>query len=288
MRTALRLLPLAFGLAACGGGQEPPADWLTYPGLEGHARYLPLLGSSHDPSKHAITCESCHPGDTFREPVCTGCHAQPETTALHTSGSTGKVLSSYTWTPPPGAGVPWRRPSCLTCHPKGGAPDVVHDLFFPIGEGTPHGRACSSCHADPLDKTNLAQLRCVACHGSDAVRVPLPGSHAKVLRAESYPSSPTAADCLRCHAGARVLRVADHERKAGPTGFGGAGPWDGEHGAQGARVNCFACHDARPPLLGGSGPGIASRPWAQDWKIPAATASQTAATACRGCHGPTG
>lgn len=283
MRTALRLLPLVLSLAACT--QPVDAPWLTNPGVDGHARYLPLAGSSHDPGLHpSITCESCHPGTTFREPVCTGCHAESDTTAIHTSG--GTPISGYTWTPPPSATVAWQRPSCLVCHPGGGVSDFDHNRWFPLGAGTKHTvRSCTTCHSDPLDKGNLAKLRCVTCHGGSGVRAPLPGTHASLLLRDSYPAAPTPADCLRCHDQGQVLRVADHGKRNGPTDFGGAGPWDGDHGTAGLAVNCFTCHDAPPPLFNGKGAGIADRRWAQDWRIPALTAGQTADQACRRCHG---
>jgi hypothetical protein len=298
MRTLLRLLPLALSVAGCG--QAPTATWLTDPGVAGHARYLPLAGTSHDPSTHpSITCDSCHPGTTFQEPVCTGCHGESETTALHTRTTTRQALAGFTWTAPPRAGVPWERPSCLVCHPQGGVPDFVHEAYFPVGAGTAHDRSCSACHGDPLDKGDLSTLRCITCHSGPAVRVPLPGPHATLLRADSWPAVPTAADCLRCHDRAQVDRVASHGTRQGPAGSGRAGPWDGsatadcsldrdacKHGKPGSAVNCFACHNALPPLFGGPGAGRAGRPWAQDWKIPASTANQAAGAACRGCHGP--
>jgi hypothetical protein len=287
MRASAVPILAAVTLAACGGDGST-APWLTDPGVDGHAKYLPLVGTAHDPSTHpSITCASCHPATTssFRQPVCTGCHTQTETTSLHTSAATGTVLDDYSWTPPPASGVRWQRPRCLGCHPQGGVPDLVHDRYFPIGAGTPHDRTCGACHGDALEKENVAQLRCVTCHSSSAVKVRLPGPHATFLRADSYPAAPTAADCLRCHARAQVDRVASHGTRAGPSGFGPAGPWDGVHGTSGGAVNCFACHNARPPSLGGPGPGVPDRPWAQDWSIPASTANQTAATACRGCHG---
>jgi hypothetical protein len=284
MRTALRLLPTVLAVAACAPQTDAP--WLTSPGVDGHAKYLPLAGSSHDPGLHpTIRCESCHPGTTFREPVCTDCHKESETTPLHTSG--GRPISGYVWTPPPSAGGPWQRPSCLSagCHPKGGVSDLDHGRWFPVGAGTKHTvRTCTTCHTDPLDKGNLSKLACITCHAGSAVARPLPGTHTLLLR-ESYPTSPTPADCLRCHDASQVLRIGSHGKLRGPTGFGGAGPWDGDHGQDGAAVNCFACHDAPPPLFNGKGAGVADRPWAQDWRIPAVTAGQTASTACRGCHG---
>lgn len=314
---------LLLALASC---QETAteAPWLTYPGLDGHYRFLPLLGTSHDPSSNAsISCAGCHPGDSFTQPVCTTCHGQATTDGLHTylnGPSAGQLLAGYEWTPPPPAA--WRRPRCLECHPQGGIPDAGHHGFFPVADGTPHSRAslgraagafCAACHGDPLDKANVATLACVTCH-ADASRVqaPLPGSHGNLLTLDSYPLVPAPRDCLRCHDGGQVDRIAAHGSKPGPAGFGRAGPWDGsaaecavnpdgcKHGvapsgaptscnvAQPPRwcVNCFTCHDARPPAFGGAGAGQPSRPWAQDWKIPATSANQTAATACRGCHGP--
>lgn len=297
-RAPLRLLAAVALLAACG--EQTSAPSVTYPGIDGHAKYLPLVGTSHDPATHpSVTCEACHPGTTFREPVCTGCHARADTTALHTAAS-GAVLQDYAWTPPPSGTVAWQPPSCLRCHPEGGVTSAFHDRYFPVGRGTAHDRSCGACHGDPLDKANVSKLRCVTCHSSAAVAKPLPAPHAGLLRADSYPASPSPADCLRCHDLARVDRIASHGARRGPTGYGRAGPWDGDaaadcsvdrdackHGKPGSAVHCFSCHDAPPPAFGGKGAGIPGRPWAQDWKIPATTAGQTGATSCRGCHGPT-
>ncbi|MBI5069165.1 MAG: hypothetical protein HZB56_13090 [Deltaproteobacteria bacterium] len=319
MSPSLRLLPaLALLLAACQK-ETVEAPWLTYPGLDGHARYLPLLNTSHDPNTQAsVTCASCHPGTTFTQPVCTGCHGQAATAGLHTSLATGQTIAGYEWTPPPPA--PWQRPSCLTCHPQGGIPDASHHSFFPVDEASSHSRAklgsaagsfCLACHSDPLDKANVQKLNCVLCHQGAGVQVPLPGSHATLLTVDSFPIVPTPRDCLRCHDGGQVDRVAAHGSLPGPPGFGSAGPWDSDpicgtdplrptegckHGRQGSPVNCFACHDALPPAYGGTGPGLPSRPWAQDWNLPATSLGQTAGPtnargtarvhACAGCHQP--
>jgi len=320
-----RILPAALALLLAACDQKTlEAPWLTYPGVDGHARYVPLLGTSHDPG--AVTCADCHPGASFTQPVCTVCHEKVATTSLHT-GSTG-VLAGFQFTDPPdplkNPPIAWQRPSCLAtdCHPRAGIPDASHHSFFPVGDGTPHSRAamgsaagsfCKACHREPLDKGNLATLECVTCHQNPAsVSAPLPGNHANLLTANSYPIVPTSRDCLRCHDGGQVDRVATHGSRPGPTGYGGAGPWDGsaaecainsdgcKHGVAPTGtptacnvqplprwcVSCFACHDALPPAFGGALPGLTSRPWAQDWKIPATTANQAAATACRGCHGP--
>jgi len=317
MRTSLRILTVAAAcaLAACEK-ESVNAPWLTYPGVDGHLRFLPLLGTSHDPSTNAsVTCGSCHPGDTFTQPVCTGCHGQAATDGLHTVVSTGQLLASYSWTPPPNPPtVAWQAPSCLVCHPQGGIPDAAHHSFFPVADGTPHSRAnlgratgafCMACHNDPLDKQNLDTLTCVTCHASAAVQTPLPGNHSSMLTANAYPIVPRPRDCLRCHDDGKVLRVVDHGSKQGPPGFGRAGPWDSDtarcpansdkHGCPNTPVYCFDCHKGLPPLFGGTGPGLPSRPWAQDWKVPATSAGETGgcvsetatpnAGCCR-CHEP--
>jgi len=309
MSPALRILPAALALLAAACQQKTvEAPWLTYPGLDGHARFLPLLGTSHDPNSAAsVTCSSCHPGSTFTQPVCTGCHGQAATDGLHTLLATGQLLPGYEWTLPPPA--PWQRPRCLECHPQGGLPDAAHHTFFPVGAGTKHAtRTCLSCHGDPLDKQNVTKLLCGECHrsgvGFPAGAPTLDAAHALVVaspdgwdpvNARSKPQN-----CLRCHDGAAVKRIADHGKLPGPTGFGRAGPWDGvplHYGTLDAAVYCFDCHKAAPPgpLFSGRGPGLTGRVWAQDWKIPATSASEQAGCvsetatperACCKCHGP--
>jgi len=231
IRRNLPLLPLVLA-AACGS--KDAGSPLSYPGIDGHARYFPLRSgtgvSCHDPSVAspaapciAITCSSCHTDSsstsTFKQVSCnTGaCHAKPATDQTHTG------VTNYTWAtgPSPNGQPPL---GCLDCHANGAVPHP----FFPRGPGTLHPYLCVQCHLDhdtvprPADwATNLARMACVSCHcpgspGSECTAVqpaPLTRSvgtvHAQII---SQPDLATAASgwgfpatsgpsqwCLRCH-----------------------------------------------------------------------------------------
>jgi hypothetical protein len=249
MRRLAALLPVA-GLVACGA--SAPAPWLTSPGIDGHAVYLPLRGTAHDPSGAAsdTSCEGCHPGTSFREFVCTGCHTAPLTDPLH-AAATGYVAGAVT------------SADCYRCHPQGaGFAPADHARLFPIGTAA-HPSICGTCHTDLAARSDPSRLACVSCHQA---RPGFATAHANV---RDYPVAVSAPWCLRCHADGQVDRVADHGRRAGPPGTGG--PGDGDHD-----THCFTCHSMVPPyaLFGGPGPGVPDRPWAQDW---------TQST-CRPCH----
>jgi hypothetical protein len=94
-----------------------------------HTKFPIAAGSSH-----AIDCNSCHGEfDTFTQFSCLsgGCHTAAETTPNH-NGVSGYLYESS---------------ACYSCHPDGKGVD--HSLFFPIGPGTRHNLACSTCHTDP-------------------------------------------------------------------------------------------------------------------------------------------
>ncbi len=253
---AVALLALASSSCQPEGGEAP---WLTYPGVDGHARFLPLAGTSHEPSATGLVrCEDCHTTpETFTKFECTGCHTEPPTTALHTpAGAPGPI-----------AGYAWSTADCMRCHPQGGTSDAVHGVFFPIGKATKHTRTCRPCHPDPLDKKSLtgaAAPQCVSCH-SDSLVFPGPTLAERHVHATDpsrlpvldYPPAPGAGDCLRCHDQSQVDLVALHGLRPGPAGLGGPGQVNGA-GAQVHDSHCFNCHPVR---------GRPSRPWAQDWKI---------------------
>ena len=248
MRAFAALLPVLM-LAACGDTAQP---WLTNPGIDGHAVYLPLRGTAHDPSGLAsvTSCEGCHTGTSFRQFACTPCHTRAATDPLH-PGVTGYVPGAVT------------SADCYRCHPQGaGVAPASHGRLFPIG--TPaHPPECRGCHTDPAARNDPAKLACLSCHDR------LPGFAAAHAGVRDYPVAVTAPWCLRCHADGSVDRVAAHGRRAGPPGSGGdaatgtGGPGDGKHD-----THCFTCHSMVPPypLFGGPGPGVTDRPWAQEWK----------------------
>lgn len=254
--------PFAAGFAlcvlfACGGPAEKDAPWLTYPGMDAHAAYLPLRGTAHDPAglAKATSCEGCHTGTSFKEFVCTTCHTPALTDPIHaTSFAIGYVPGAVT------------SADCYRCHPQGtGIVPATHGLLFPIGTAA-HPAACRMCHTDPAARKDLTKLACVTCHQGQAG---FSTAHAKV---KDYPASVTAAWCLRCHADGQVDRIASHGRQSVAGGErGGGGPGDGDHDTR-----CFTCHTMVPPdpAFGGAGAGVASKPWAQDWRQ----------ASCKGCH----
>jgi hypothetical protein len=257
--TAVAAALLSF--CACGGASSTQAPWLSYPGMESHTRWLPLMGTAHEPSLTGpVQCSSCHPGSSFaRSQVdCTTCHTAAATDPLHVSIPEAARYAQLTG-----------KDKCLACHPTGqaGLTDAAHHSFFPVGPGSKHNRACSACHSDPLDRKNLAKLQCVTCHADPAK---FPGFDTKHARVLDYPANaPSPIWCLRCHDSGQVDLIGAHGRQAGAAGQGG--PGDGNHD-----THCFQCHTMVPPSapFNGTGPGLASRPWAQDWKQ----------SACSACH----
>lgn len=188
MRAGLAAALLTAAAVGCERGSSAP--WLTYPGVDGHARYLKLAGTPHDPSAAGATagCEGCHPGATFTQFECTGCHTEAQCAGIHQ----GAV-----------AGYAWASPSCYRCHPDGLGVVADHDTrFFPIGTAS-HPAVCTSCHTSLADRTP-ATLACASCH---LARAGFAGKHAAVA---DYPAAPSGADCVRCHADDQVTRVADH------------------------------------------------------------------------------
>jgi hypothetical protein len=266
----MRPIHVSLALLALAGcqAQQDEAPWNTYPGIDGHARYLPLAGTSHQPSATGpIRCEDCHTTpSTFTQFDCIGCHAQAPTTSIHTPAGTTTPIAQYAWT----------TADCMKCHPQGGISDAAHGVFFPIGQGARHPRTCRPCHPDPLDKQSLtgpAAPQCVLCH-SDPFTFPglslaerhLHATEPTKLPVLDYPLAPAARDCLRCHDQSQVDRIALHGLQPGPAGSGGPGQI-----VDGLLVHdshCFNCHS------GPASVGLPSRPWAQNWKV----------ATCKPCH----
>lgn len=262
MRTApVFTLAASLLLAACGGSGQAP-NGFTYPGLQAHEKYFPLMGTAHEPATSppaADFCSKCHAVASFRSPVnCRGCHfaladplANPD--SIHGTSVAGYVSARDQ--------LPLRTDFCRDCHPLGqaGVTDAAHHTFFPVGAGTKHNRSCVACHGS-ANKQDVTALKCAACH-QDPVTFPTFGTkHARVL---DYPAqNPTSIWCLRCHDGGQVDTIAGHGRQPGAAGRGG--PGDGDHD-----THCFQCHTMVPPAAPFNGPasgGLPGRPWAQNWK----------------------
>src|SRR5712664_3285383 len=136
-------------LCACSHPSEPgistPINAMT---AENHASKFPITSGAHA----GADCNSCHGDfDTFSKFSCTGCHAhdQAPTDAKHARVS-GYAYSSS---------------SCYTCHRQGTA-KIDHSPFFPIGTGTMHDAACSSCHSNPSTPTDVTTISCIGCHNN--------------------------------------------------------------------------------------------------------------------------
>lgn len=245
----------ATALAGCSNQQEAP--WLTYPGLEGHAAYFPLVGTSHDPSTLASVagastdyCGNCHAGTSFTLFVCTTCHTHALVDPIHVASLVPEYVASTVTSA-----------DCYRCHPQGaGMSPAVHATWFPIGPGTKHPAVCRSCHTDPVVRTDVSKLGCVGCHTSSSFADPLVvHSTAGVVDYWRNAVPMTPRWCLRCHADGRIGKtVAGHDRIQMPGGTDLGGP--ANHGT------CFGCHTMRPPLFGGIGTPVPNRPWAQDWR----------------------
>lgn len=241
-----RSLTLALLLAAVACRDQPSsgAPTLTYPGVDGHAAFLPLAGTPHDPtppapgSPAAVTCSDCHGGSSFRAFECITCHTHSDQAAL-TAFHQGAGVADFAFA----------SSACYACHRNGlGVPADHSTRLFPIGTAS-HPAVCTSCHTDLLVRTP-ATLACAACH---AARPTFPGKHAGV--ADFDPATATSADCVRCHADDTVPRLADHQARFPIAGGAAGAPHD---------TACLQCH---PQLR-------ADRAWAADF----------AAFSCTGCH----
>lgn len=234
MRQIARLLGILSVVLAAGCGGEASGPWLTFPGPEGHARWFPLVGTAHDPTapSPSVTCEGCHTDpNTFAAPQCTtACHAQAATDPLHAGVS----------------GYAYATADCRRCHPDGSvaAPPDHDTRFFPRGSGSDHaGIRCRECHTDLGAPRDPARFACPSCHagrpGFTGSHDPQNGIAILTVYADCPRSSAgttlsmtSSASCLRCHADAQVLRVANHP--------GGEDTPAGESGHRGA--GCVTCH----------------------------------------------
>jgi hypothetical protein len=189
------LVALAVAAAAgCGGGRS--ANWLTDPGVAGHSRFFPLQATPHDPTAPgaSVTCQGCHPGNTFAQFDCATCHTAAATDPLH-AGVSGYAHAS---------------PACLQCHPTGSiAPPPNHDAAdFPRGAGTAHAAVgCLQCHTDLASPTVTASFACASCHAGLAGG--FVAGHASVAGVDASTASP---QCLLCHGDGQTNPVAAHTR----------------------------------------------------------------------------
>jgi hypothetical protein len=265
-RTALLAVLLVSPLltVACEGEAEQTAPSLTPVDYASHDLAAPsraprLAASGHVPP--IAQCNDCHGRfDSFSQFACTDCHLASAVGPVH-QGLAGYLFASA---------------DCLRCHPQllAGLSSADHARNFPIGPGTKHNRSCNACHADAADRTNVAKLRCLACHSDPTVFTgpSLAARHSRVL---DYPLSNLGPVwCLRCHDLAAVTTIAGHGQQTAPAGSGGpggrAGPGDGNHS-----THCFTCHDTVPPLFRVPTSATGTHPWAQDWKK----------ANCKACHG---
>ena len=189
----MRRVALLVIVAAACGKSGSTAPWLTDPGVNGHGRFFPLAGTPHDPTTPGTTvsCDACHPGNTFAEFDCTTCHAADATDPLHTG------VSGYTHT----------SPACLQCHPSGTiAAPADHDTrFFPRGTGTAHAAlGCRQCHTDLANPTVPANFACAGCHAT------LSGFSTAHAAVTGVNASTPSAQCLVCHGDSQVNKVAAH------------------------------------------------------------------------------
>jgi hypothetical protein len=229
--------------AACQGGDSATsAPWLTYPGVDGHSKYLPLAGTAHDPSAAGttVTCTGCHTDpSSFRMFQCTTtCHTSAVVTPLHTG------LTDFTY----------GDQACYDCHRAGIAAPANHNTaFFPVGAGTKHaGIRCSECHTDLANPNDPHNFNCASCHqglspplsahgpvniqvpnnlgGFDVLAVGILTVHTGQSTVGT-PLSLTSESCLRCHADSQVDRVSAHSTSGDAFGR-----------SQHAQAGCVTCH----------------------------------------------
>jgi len=188
-----RVAALLVALAAGCGSKGSSGPWLTDPGVSGHGKFFPLAGTPHDPnaSGTTVSCNACHPGNTFAEFDCATCHTEAATVPLHAG------VAGYTHT----------SAACLQCHPDGTtAAPADHDTsFFPRGTGTVHAAVtCTQCHTNLLDPTVPANFACQSCHAG------LTGFSTAHTAVTGVTATTPSAQCLVCHGDSQVNRVADH------------------------------------------------------------------------------
>ncbi len=193
MRRLVALVLASLAASACGGSGKG-ANWLTDPGVAGHSRFFPLVNTPHDPTAvgTTVSCEGCHPGNTFAEFDCATCHTAAATDPLHVG------VSGYTHT----------SAACLQCHPTGSiAAPPNHDAAdFPRGAGTSHAAiGCIQCHTDLTNPTSTANFACAGCHSG--LSGGFAAGHANVVGVDA---STTSAQCLVCHGDGQINPVASH------------------------------------------------------------------------------
>lgn len=263
--------------AACQGGENATsAPWLTYPGVDGHAKYLPLAGTSHDPSAAAttVTCTGCHTDpSTFRTFDCISCHNHSDQTAL-------TVLH-------PGVAFVYTSQACYDCHRNGIAAPADHNTrFFPVGAGTAHaGIGCAQCHTDLANPNDPHNFACASCHVAAAPPLPSPfpphgpvnipdgvgvlAVHILTVHTGENTTGPsltlTSENCLRCHADSQVDPVAGHSTSS-----------EAFSRSAHAEAGCITCH-----------PGVRTdKPFAANFA--AARTASRASPGCITCHATIG
>jgi predicted CXXCH cytochrome family protein len=182
----------------------------------------------------------------FSATNCVHCHVTVGGTALHHD------LASLTTLHAPVASFTNTVTSlglsaaCLSCHADG-AGGLPANHPFPAGAGTSHaGIACSACHTNPADRTDLTAFACASCHAGLTTPPTLATAHAitgyaitTYLRAATAGGTRTTVQvnmadsqsCLRCHADSQVDRIAAHPAADSSFGTGS------HHGA-----GCLTCH----------------------------------------------
>ena len=207
----------------------------------------------------------------FKQQTCTSCHAPAgalaqDVDARHrglgtvTIGGLGFTYQNLSNPPAPADSK-----ACLGCHADGSSPDFDHSAFFPIagpdrhalhasfplaGAAAPVVMACGTCHQDPARD----RVTCTVCHtaagsnGAGPMAIDLGPAHGSLLAGTNWQAgtAPTV-QCLLCHAGDLLERVAVHGR--GTAAFPASVASAPTFAIDGSSANHFAaceqCHTAQ-------------------------------------------
>jgi hypothetical protein len=234
------------------------------PAAPAHAPFLVNNGSPH----YRQDCLACHvisradkpwAADFAQPRHCTGCHADPQTTANHLGTSWSGYPGSYSHADA----------ACISCHPIGDMGPFDHAPDFPTTAADVHNSgvaACTDCHANSTAPADVATITCIGCHNNGSSAVDPGGVDSRhATPAISVNIAGYAFDnasCLKCHAATvatpswknpLVLPVTQHTLLCFNVSGGTT------HSV--ARTNngvpyCFKCHDAM---------NAAAKPWGIDW-----------------------
>jgi hypothetical protein len=154
-------------------------------------------------------CGACHVPVALTVPGSHRHDLQADIAALHVATNHSASIAAYDAEVAAKGGWPG---ACFSCHGDGTSLSLpsnhVSQLFplpHPGATGGTSQAACTDCHTDPLARSDVTKLGCLACHGQ---RPGFATAHAKVATASAAPAGPAA--CVQCHPMGEHLAIATH------------------------------------------------------------------------------